>query len=465
MDCERHPGQTPIGGCLECGKGICSQCVIETDQVLVCPECFQKEIDRLAAAMGTARGKAPRARKEKAPKARKPKKEELPAAPEVAPPPPVIPQQAVTPLLDAVPSEELRPLPVEALPAYGPPPEGAFEASPVAPVEEMPVKPKGKARKERPPKVKKEKPPKVKKERPPKARKSKKGEMPAPPEVPPPTVLAAVEEAPPVVAPPPPFVPPTTGVPLEEEAPPAYEPTSPEAPPVEAEAVPLPEAPPTFEGAAEPQYAPPPFYEEAPPVPQPEYEQPPAYEPPAYVPPSQEVPVDEGLPAGFDEGEGMMEQVRPEHVTREEYMPTPEYQEILGEPREEAVAPWEDTGEAEPVEGISEVTVAPAEEAGVPGEEWPIEEAPVPEALGEPTPPPPTPPPFEGPGQAETVEPAVEGEVVDVSGEEEYGVKVEETEPPGRQIGTQEELHSFFFEDEIDKKGKDQKGDRESFWE
>ena len=438
MDCERHPGQTTIGRCLECGKGICPQCVIETDQVLVCPGCFEKEIDRLAAAMGTARGQAPRARKEKAPKARKPKKGDLPAAPEVAPPPPVMPQQTVTPLLDAVPSEELRLPPAEAPPAYVPPPESAAEA----PLGEFDVaaEPKGRAKKEKTPKAKKERPPKAKKEKPPKGRKPKKCEMPAPTEVPPP----------------------------------AYEPTPPEAPPVEAEAVPPPEAPPTFEGAPEPQYAPPPIYEEAPPAyepmpPRPEYEQPPAYEPPGYVPPSQEVPVDEGLPAGFDEGEGMMEQVRPEHVTREEYMPTPEYQEILGEPREEAVAPWADTGEAKPVEGISEVTVAPAEEAGVPGEEWPIEEAPVPEALGEPTPPPPAPPPFEGPAQAETVEPAVEEEVVDVSGEEEYGVKVEETEPPdqppGRQVGTQEELHSFFFEDEIDKKGKDQKGDKESFWE
>ncbi|MCJ7745250.1 MAG: hypothetical protein MUP40_03055, partial [Actinobacteria bacterium] len=198
-------------------------------------------------------------------------------------------------------------------------------------------------------------------------------------------------------------------------------------------------------------------YEEAPPAP----------EVPAYEPPSEEPPVEGGLPAGFDEGEGMMEQVRPEHVTGEEYLPSPEHQELLGQPRDEAVEPWEETGEASPAEQISEVTVAPGEETEVSGEDWPIEETPATEALGEPTPPPP--PPFEGPARAEPVEPAVEEEVVDVSGEEEYGEKVDETEspeqPPGTRTGTQEELHSFFFEDEVDKKGKDQKRDKGPFWE
>jgi len=464
LDCERHPGQKTIGRCLECGKGICPQCVTDTDQVLVCPECFQKEIDQIAFAMEAARGKAP--------KARKPKKGELPVAPEVAPPPAVKPQQAAS-LLDVIPAAEQLPPPAEAPSAFVPPPGPP-------PVEEVTAKPRGKAGKEKPPRAKKEKPPrekkrkkgeapvapevalpplvpgmeaspatgaplsefgvpakpkgragkkkppKARKEKPPKARKTKKGEMPVPTGVLPPT-----------------FMPTPTGVPSEEEAPPVYE-----------EATPAPEVP---------------AYEPMPP--QPEYEQPPTYKPPAHEPPSEEPPVEGGLPAGFDEGEGMMEQVRPEHVTGEEYLPSPEHQELLGQPRDEAVEPWEETGEAAPVEQISEVTVAPGEEAEVSGEDWPIEETPATEALGEPTPPPPPPPPspFEGPAQAEPVEPAVEEEVVDVSGEEEYGEKVDETEspeqPPGRRTGTQEELHSFFFEDEIDKKGKDQKRDKGSFWE
>jgi hypothetical protein len=63
----------------------------------------------------------------------------------------------------------------------------------------------------------------------------------------------------------------------------------------------------------------------------------------------------------------------------------------------------------------------------------------------------------------------VEDVAGDVPGEEDYGAKVDRAEspeqPPGTQVGTEEELHSFFFEDGIDKKGKDQKGDEEPFWE
>ena len=413
MDCERHPEQKAIGRCLECGKGICSQCVSETDQVLVCPGCFQKEIDRLAAALGAAHGKAPGQKKEKPPGGKKPKKGELPAAPVPAPPPVVPAAVEAPPVVPAVPP----------------------------PGEALTGKPGGKAKKEKLPRAKREKPPKEKKR--------KKSEVPVAPEVTPPTFVTAGGETPP----------------------PSYEPAPPEVYPVEAEAAPLP-VPPTFEGPVEPEYPPPPVYEEVPPAPeapvyepmppQPGYEQPPDYEPPV-----QEPAIEGGYPEGFGEGVGMMERVRPEQVTAEEYLPTPEHQEILGEPGVEGVAPWGDTGEAAPVEQISEVTVASGEEVEIPGEEPPVEEAPAPESFEEPAPPPP--PPFEGLPQVEKVEPAVEEEIVDVTGEEEYGVKVDDTEapetPPGRQVETQEELHSFFFEDEIDKKGKDQKGDKGSFWE
>lgn len=386
MDCERHPGQEAIGQCLECGKGICPQCVIEADQVLICPECFQKEIDRIATAIGMAPGKALKTRKVKPPKAGRPKKGEVPVAPE-APPPAFIQQQPVAPLLDAVPAELEPPPPVEAPPMYAPPPETAAAPPGVPagpPVERMPVKPKGKAGKEKPPRVKKEKPPKARKEKPSKAGKSKKSE---------------------ITAQPPAFMPLPTGMPSEEGAPPVFE----EAPPVE-----------------------------------------------------------EGSPAGFGEGEGMMEKIRPESVTGEEYLPSPEHLEIMGEPRRGAGVPRGDAGEEAPVEQISEVTVAPGEEAEVSKEDWPVEEGPPSETLEKPTPPPPAPPPFEGPAHAGTVEPTVE-EVVDVPVEGDYGVTADDADPPeqppGKRAGDQEELNSFFFEDKTDKTGKDQKEGEEPFWE
>ncbi len=394
MDCERHPGQEAIGQCLECGKGICPQCVIEADQVLICPECFQKEIDRIATAIGMAPGKALKTRKVKPPKAGRPKKGEVPVAPE-APPPAFIQQQPVAPLLDAVPAELEPPPPVEAPPMYAPPPETAAAPPGVPagpPVERMPVKPKGKAGKEKPPRVKKEKPPKARKEKPPSVRKEK----------PPKAGKSKKSER---TAQPPAFMPLPTGMPSEEGA------------------------PPVFEGAP---------------------------------------PVEEGSPAGFGEGEGMMEKIRPESVTGEEYLPSPEHLEIMGEPRRGAGVPRGDAGEEAPVEQISEVTVAPGEEAEVPKEDWPVEEGPPSETLEKPTPPPPAPPPFEGPAHAGTVEPTVE-EVVDVPVEGDYGVTADDTDPPeqppGKRAGDQEELNSFFFEDKTDKTGKDQKEGEEPFWE
>jgi len=387
MDCERHPGQEAVGKCLECGKGICPQCVTETNQVLVCPECFQKRTDEIAAGMGTVGGKAPKARKEKPTKVGKPKKEELPAAVEA--PPAVVPQQAAS-LIDVIPAAEQPLPPDETPPAFIPP----VVPTELPPVDKVPAGPKGKGRKEKPPRVKKEKPPKAKKEKTPKAKKPKKKEKADLPGFAPTTFIAPGEEMPPA------FVPSPTGMPPEEEVPPVFE-----------------EAPAATEG-----------------------------------------------PAGFDEGEGVMERVRPENVTPGDFVPSPEHQEIVGEPGREALAPEGDTGEAAPVEQISEVTVTSGEKAEVPKEGWQVEDAP--ETLEKPVPPPPAPPPFEGPAKAG---PTVEDVAGDVPGEEDYGAKVDRAEspeqPPGTQVGTEEELHSFFFEDGIDKKGKDQKGDEEPFWE
>jgi hypothetical protein len=44
VDCERHPGQQAIGKCLECGKGICTVCISETNDVLTCPACHEAEV-------------------------------------------------------------------------------------------------------------------------------------------------------------------------------------------------------------------------------------------------------------------------------------------------------------------------------------------------------------------------------------------------------------------------------------
>jgi len=438
MDCERHPGQEAIGQCLECGKGICPQCVTETDQVLICPECFQKEIDRIATAIGMAPGKAPKTRKVKPPKAGKPKKGEVPVAPEA---PPAFIQQPVTPLLDVIPAEVQPPPPAEAPPMYAPPPETAAAPPGVPagpPVDRMPVKPKGKAGKEKPPRVKKEKPQKEKK--------GKKGEAAVAPAAALPPLVPGMEVSPvegvPARKPGVPAKP--SGKAKKEKPPKARKEKPPKAgkskkseitaqPPA---FMPPPTGMPSEEGA-------PPVFEEAP-------------------------PVEEGSPAGLGEGEGMMEKIRPESVTGEEYLPSPEHLEIMGEPRRGAGVPWGDVGVEAPVEQISEVTVAPGEEAEVPKEDWPVEEGPPSETLEKPTPPPPAPPPFEGPAQAETVEPTVE-EVVDVPGEEDYGVKADDTDPPeqppGKRAGDREELNSFFFEDKIDKTGKDQKEDEEPFWE
>lgn len=425
MDCERHPGQEAIGRCLECGKGICSQCVTETSQVLVCPECFQKEVDRIASAMGTAPGEAPKTRKERPPKAGKPKKGELPVA--VEPPPAFVQSHPVTPLLDAMPSEVQQP-PAEAPPVYAPPVETAAAPPEVPtwpPAEQVPVEPKGKARKEKPPRVKKEKPPKEKR---------KKGEAPVAPDVALPPLVPGMEVSPLEGAPPG-----ESGVSekpkgkAKKQKPPK---ARKEKPPVVKK-----QKPPRARTAKKGETKVPP----------------PVFMPPPTGVPFEEAPVEEAPPMGFDEGEGMMEKVRPEHVTGEDYLPSPEHQEVMGEPWRDVVVPGEDTGGAVPVEQISDVTVL-GEEAEVPKEDRPVEEAPAPGTLEKPTPPPPAPPPFEGPTQAGPA-----------AGEEEQGVEVDESgpreQPPGRRVGAEEELNSFFFKDEIDKKEKDPKGDDETFWE
>ncbi|MHB8895247.1 MAG: B-box zinc finger protein, partial [Candidatus Geothermincolia bacterium] len=149
MECERHPGQEAIGKCLECGKGICPQCIAETNDVLSCPACHQAEVARIAASMGTAVGKAPRAarpaREPKAHKAKVPKRKkgepelldavtEAPAPPGVAAPPGV---PAPPPIVSAPPAgpmeyPDVPPLMDESQ-LEGPPIVGAPQQAPGVP--------------------------------------------------------------------------------------------------------------------------------------------------------------------------------------------------------------------------------------------------------------------------------------------------------------------------------------------
>ena len=147
LNCERHPDRRIVGRCLECGKGVCPECVAETGEVLRCPECFKKEVERIRAMMGAGAKKAPRAKREKAPKPAKEKaprrwgrkgkeEEEAPEAPPVVPPAAYQPPEYVEApaMVVARPEEEIEELPVEPEPEPAEPSESvqAFE------VEEQP---------------------------------------------------------------------------------------------------------------------------------------------------------------------------------------------------------------------------------------------------------------------------------------------------------------------------------------
>jgi hypothetical protein len=56
---------------------------------------------------------------------------------------------------------------------------------------------------------------------------------------------------------------------------------------------------------------------------------------------------------------------------------------------------------------------------------------------------------------------------VDLGGSEDESVKVDEggRAQPRVRPKASDDMNSFFFEDEVEKKGKDQKGDNDSFWE
>ena len=241
--------------------------------------------------------------------------------------------------------------------------------------------------------------------------------------------------------------------------PPAYEPAIPppeaELPPWEIEAV----GPPVVPGVPSPAEAPP--------------EVPPAYAPePA---PEEDKPF---------ETEAMMENVRPEVSNPDDFKLPPEFAELMGEPSDRALGATSTTTETAPAEPEAP---APPAQPETESHEWPFEEAPpgelppegqgwaggveeeetpaswsaaaqpeaVPAAEAPAAPPSPPPPP-----------PLAPQDITVPTGEDE-SITMDDGQalPPPPQPKASDDLNSFFFEEDVEKKEKDQKGDPDSFWE
>ncbi|PKQ27645.1 MAG: hypothetical protein CVT63_06925 [Candidatus Anoxymicrobium japonicum] len=371
-----------------------------------------------------------------------------------------------------------------------------------------------KAKKEKLPKAPREKPVKAAREKPPKAKKEKtprkprlgKGEFPVVPGAPVPPGLTmpgappadtvprqappieqppayAVPQIPPIVyeqpqpdyeAPPPP--------PADEQAPPAYsQPSTFETPDVMSPAPSVPDMPryesPPAVGATEPseieqmpgEFAP--WEIEAPPL---AGDVAPAEGPPPFQAPAEEKPFDvEGIP----------EQVRPENVNPEDFKLPPEYQELMGAPTVDSAG-----GERE-AEAPPSIPPHASPSLDVEDHEWPFDDvpsipadAPATSEWGAPA------APVESwQGTEEQVEsspawsddiPAIEAappaptppaplEYVDIpNGEDDTATVDDEEQPPAAPpVEAVEGPGSFFFEENVKKKEKDQKGDSDSFWE
>lgn len=48
MNCPRHPHKRVVATCRECKTGFCIECVRETDQTTLCPECHRRRFDELS---------------------------------------------------------------------------------------------------------------------------------------------------------------------------------------------------------------------------------------------------------------------------------------------------------------------------------------------------------------------------------------------------------------------------------
>ncbi|MBN2026320.1 MAG: hypothetical protein JW854_06145 [Actinobacteria bacterium] len=48
MNCPWHPNKRAIASCKDCGADFCIECVRETDQTTLCPDCFRRKINSIA---------------------------------------------------------------------------------------------------------------------------------------------------------------------------------------------------------------------------------------------------------------------------------------------------------------------------------------------------------------------------------------------------------------------------------
>jgi hypothetical protein len=48
LNCPWHPNKRVVAYCKECGAGFCIECVRETDQTTLCPDCYRRKLGEIA---------------------------------------------------------------------------------------------------------------------------------------------------------------------------------------------------------------------------------------------------------------------------------------------------------------------------------------------------------------------------------------------------------------------------------
>ncbi|MEW6554010.1 MAG: hypothetical protein AB1384_06965 [Actinomycetota bacterium] len=48
MNCPWHPNKRVVSSCKDCGTGFCIECVRETDQTTLCPDCYRRKLNEIA---------------------------------------------------------------------------------------------------------------------------------------------------------------------------------------------------------------------------------------------------------------------------------------------------------------------------------------------------------------------------------------------------------------------------------
>ncbi len=48
MNCPWHPIKRVVSSCKDCGTGFCIECVRETDQTTLCPDCYRRKLSEIA---------------------------------------------------------------------------------------------------------------------------------------------------------------------------------------------------------------------------------------------------------------------------------------------------------------------------------------------------------------------------------------------------------------------------------